>query len=150
MSKADDRTEVKARILGVIKEATNFHAMGEVGAAVKLLESLLREFPKEPSVHLYLAWYQRESGRYAEAIEHAKQAVQELPQSSRASLVLFHTLWKAERKEEAIEEIRRFLPIRTTAKHTSHYRDILTKWDAGDHGQGTYFDKGDSAEWLLQ
>ena len=92
MSKADDRTEVKARILGVIKEATNFHAMGEVGAAVKLLESLLREVPQQPSVHLYLAWYQRESGRYAEAIEHAKQAVQELPYLEGVAGIISHAL----------------------------------------------------------
>jgi hypothetical protein len=58
-----------------------------------------------------------------------------LPRSSRASLVLFNTLWRAGYKNDAIEEIRRFVPIRRSERYTSNYVDILKKWEAGDLGE---------------
>jgi len=124
--------------------------MQETGRAVEIFQPLLLEFPEEPSVHLYLAWYLRRCHRIAEAIAHSKVAVHLLPTSSKASLVLFHTLWKGGNKEEAIAEIRRFLPIRRTAKHTSHYVNILRKWEAGDRGEGAYPTDEDGEKWLLQ
>ena len=149
-SSHNDRKEAKERILARINEAINLDTMQETGRAVELLQALLLEFPEEPSVHVYLAWYLRRCDRFVEAIAHSKIAVHLLPTSSRASLVLFHTLWKAGNKEEAIAEIRRFLPIRRTAKHTSGYLNILKKWESGDRGEGAYPVDEDDDRWLLQ
>ncbi len=136
MLNRDDRAAVEARILSVIREAVNYNEMDETWRAVELLEAILPEFPEEPAVHLYLAWYLRGCFRFEEAIKHARTAVHWLPRSSKASLVLFHSLWKAGLKSDAIEEIRRFLPVRSTARYTSGYPEILRKWEAGDFGEG--------------
>jgi tetratricopeptide (TPR) repeat protein len=151
MPDLNDRADAEKRILSVIKEAINLNAMEETERAVHLLTSILQEFPEEPAVHLYLGWYLRGCSRFEEAIEHARRAVQLLPRSSKASLVLFHTLWKAGYKNDAIEEIRRFLPIRPTEKYTSDYVDILQKWEAGDFGEGLQASVADdSLKRLLQ
>jgi tetratricopeptide (TPR) repeat protein len=136
----------EARIFGAIKDAIHLDTMDETDRAIELLEPFVLEFPYEPAVHLYLAWYLRRCGRFPKAIEHAKRAVSLAPKSSRASLVLFHTLWRAGNKDVAIEEIRRFLPIRRTAKYTFDYVDILRKWEAGDRGEGAYIAK-DEDDW---
>jgi predicted Zn-dependent protease len=132
-----ERTRAETRILGAIKEAVNLNATGKAGLAVQLLAPLLTEFPEEPAVRIYLAWYLRRCERFEEAIGHTKRAVQMLPRSSRASLVLFHTLWAAANEQDAIEEIRRFLPIRRTDRYTSHYADVLRCWEARERGEGT-------------
>ena len=135
MADRNDRADAETRILSVIREAINLNAMDETERAVQLLTPMLSEFPEEPAVHLYLAWYLRGCCRFEEAIGHARKAVQLLPRSSRASLVLFNTLWRAGYKNDAIEEIRRFVPIRRSERYTSNYVDILKKWEAGDLGE---------------
>jgi predicted Zn-dependent protease len=151
MPDRNDRADAETRILSVIREAINLNAMEETERAVQLLTPMLSEFPEEPAVHLYLAWYLRGCDRFEEAIEHARRVVQLLPRSSRASLVLFHNLWKAGYKNDAIEEIRRFVPIRSTERHTANYVDILKKWEAGDFGEGRYTSlAADSVKRLLQ
>jgi predicted Zn-dependent protease len=151
MPDRSDRAAAETRILSVIREAINLNAMGEPERAVQLLTPMLAEFPEEPAVHLYLAWYLRGCHRFEKAIEHARRAVQLLPTSSRASLVLLHTLWESGSKNEAIEEIRRFVPIRSTERYTSHYVDILKKWEAGDFGEGRHTSlTDDSVKRLLQ
>lgn len=150
MGDHNDRKDAEEQIVRRINEAINLDTMHETGRAVEILKALLLEFPEEPSVHVYLAWYLRRCNRFPEAIAHSKVAVRLLPTSSRASLVLFHTLWKAGEKEAAVAEIRRFLPLRRTAKHTSHYMNILRKWEAGDRGEGGYPADEEDEKWLLQ
>ena len=129
-----DRANPESRIIDAIKEAIKLDERDEPEAALQLLTPLLAEFPAEPKIHVYIAWYLRRCGRFAEAIEHARYAVRFLPKSSIASLVLFHSLWIAGNRDAAIEEIRRFLPIRRSTKHTTEYVDILRRWEAGDRG----------------
>ena len=136
MPDCNDRADAETRIFSVIRGAITLNAMGEPERAVEMLTPMLSEFPEEPAIHLYLAWYLRGCCRFDEALGHARRSVQLLPRSSKASLVLFHTLWKAGYKSDAIEEIRRFLPIRSTEKYTSDYANILKSWEAGDHGDG--------------
>jgi predicted Zn-dependent protease len=143
MPDRSDGADAETRILSVIREAINLNAMEETERAVQLLTPMLSEFPEEPAVHLYLAWYLRGCHRFEAAIEHARRAVQLLPKSSRASLVLFLALWEAGYKNDAIEEIRRFVPIRSTERYTSHYLDILKKWEAGDTGEGRHISPTD-------
>jgi predicted Zn-dependent protease len=146
MTDGSERRRAEARILGAIKEAVNLNAAGKAGLAVQLLAPLLTEFPEEPAVRIYLAWYLRRCERFEDAIGHARRAVQMLPKSSRASLVLFHTLWSAGNKHDAIEEIRRFLPIRHTDKYTSHYADVLRCWEAQERGEGVQLPQVDEPE----
>jgi predicted Zn-dependent protease len=131
----NDNTE--QNILDAIREANHLDEMGETELAVQRLAPLVKEFPNEPGVRIYLGWYLRRCHRFAEAIEQSRLGVELLPASSRASLVLFQALWDAGNRSEAVNEIRRFLPLRRSSKHTPHYDDILRRWDAGDHGEGS-------------
>jgi predicted Zn-dependent protease len=113
----------KGRILNAIRTAVGLSAIGEPDKGVEVLKPLLEQFPESPSVHLYLAWYLRKCGRFDEAVVHARHAVGRLPDSSRCSLVLFHSLWRAGEKEKAIDEIRRFLTAGFADEHTLKYID---------------------------
>ena len=117
-----------------IRRVVDLEAKGEIGLAVQLLMDLVAEFPMEVSVHGYLASYLADCDRFDEAVGHGRLAIQLSPNSGMASLVFFHVLWKAGRRSEAIEEIRRFLPLRRSDKHTNAYSKILMEWEAGDHG----------------
>ena len=131
------QTEHKYRstsLAEAIRQAVDLEAKGEIGLAVQLLTDLVAEFPMEASVQGYLASYLADCGRFDEAVGHGRLAVQLSPNSGMASLVLFHVLWKAGQRSEAIEEIRRFLPLRHSEKHTKAYTKILMEWEAGNLG----------------
>jgi hypothetical protein len=122
----------EARILSAIKEAISLDEAGQTVLAIRLLTPLLREFPAEPGILIYLAWCLRLGRHFEEAIEHARLAVQLLAKSEQASLVLFHALWDAGNKDDGIDEIRRFLAVRRSEQKAPHYVDILKKWGVGD------------------
>ncbi len=116
------------RVIGTINQAIDLDAKDETALAVQRLTALLEEFPGAASIHAYLAWFLSRGGHFNEAIEHARQAVQLSQKSEKASLVLFHVLWKAGQQSQAIEEIRRFLAIRPSDEYTN----ILKKWEASE------------------
>lgn len=132
MTDPEDRQKTEARLWAAIQEANSLDDMGQTGLAVKVLMPLFQEFPSEPSINIYLALYLRRAGRFDEAVERGRSAVQSVPQSSFASLVLFQALWDSGNRNNAIEEIRRFVAVRRSRKHTIHYDEILSRWDAGD------------------
>jgi tetratricopeptide (TPR) repeat protein len=113
-----------------INQAIELNAEGNTDLAVRRLAALIEEFPAASSAHAYLAWFLSNGGHFSQAVEHARRAVEMSKESERASLVLFHVLWKAGQANLAIAEIRRFLGIRPSEEHAR----ILSDWEAGGYG----------------
>ena len=134
MANPGDRASRDTLIFAAIKDAIHFREMNESGLAVELLTPLAAEFPEEPSIHAYLAWCLYDDERFTEAIEHGRLATHLRPRNELASLVLFHALWNSGNRSEAIEEIKRFLPLRRSESKTPQYAEILRKWESGDKG----------------
>jgi predicted Zn-dependent protease len=116
------------RIVEAIKRAIDLHTNGQTELAVQLLSALIAEFPRESKLHSYLAAFLWRSGRFDEAIEPARQATTLLPQSERASLVLFHLLWKTGQRIEALDEMKRFLSVNASEE----YSRMIKEWELSE------------------
>jgi predicted Zn-dependent protease len=90
----------------------------QTASAVTLLLALVAEFPRAPLAHAYLGWVLSRDGRHREAIEHGKAAIQLAPTSERASLLLFRMLWSAGEREQAFDEMKRFVAIGHSGEYT--------------------------------
>jgi len=91
---------------------------------VQHLLPLMAEFPAAASIPGYVALFLNRSGRFVEAIEYGRQGTLLSPQSEKASLVLFHSLWKGGQRIEALDEMKRFLAIRPSEE----YSKMLKEW----------------------
>ena len=111
-----------------IKRAIDLHANGQTELAVQLLSALIAEFPTEAKLHGYLAAFLWRSGRFDEAVEPARQASLLSPRSERASLVLFHLLWKTGQRLEALDEMKRFLGMNRSEK----YLKMIKEWELSE------------------
>jgi predicted Zn-dependent protease len=124
------RTEMisDSRIEETIKHAIESHANGQTSLAVQELSALAAEFPTEARVHGYLATFLWRSDRFDEALEPARQASLLSPGSERASLVLFHLLWKIGQRVEAREEMKRFLKV----SPSEEYSKMIKEWNLSE------------------
>ncbi len=113
------------RVVSTINEAIKLATNDQLSAAIRLLTTLVEEFPRASSVHGYLAWFLLENGRHQEAIEQSRSAVSLSPESERVSLIHFHVLWKAGDCTEALDEMKRFLTIRPSEE----YANIIKDWE---------------------
>ena len=95
--------------MDAIKFAVELDEKGHGDRGIQELLVLVTQYPKLAIVHSYLAWLLSHRGQFNPAIEHAREAVSIAPCSEKASLVLFHTLWRAGEREPALEEAKRFV-----------------------------------------
>jgi predicted Zn-dependent protease len=89
----------------------------QTALATEKMVSLVAEFPKEALAHGYLAWVLSRGGRYRDAIEHGKVAVQLSPRSERVSLLFFRVLWVADERQQALDEMRRFVMLEDSEEY---------------------------------
>jgi tetratricopeptide (TPR) repeat protein len=113
-----------------IKQATDLDSKGETESAVRNLLALIKDFPAAASLHGYVALFLSRSGRLDEAIGYARQAIHLSPKSEKASLVLFGALWTAGLHIEALDEMKRFLAIRTSEEYTK----MIKEWNLSEDG----------------
>ena len=85
---------------------------------------LLREQPCSKIVLGMLSVCYFELEEHELAVVYATQSVAVSPKSERASLVLFHSLWKTNREDEAFEEMRRFLALTPSDAYDELLKDI--------------------------
>lgn len=128
----DPTAAERSEIFVAIQVASRLDAQGMTGRAIAAMDALAKVWPSVGGIRVYLCWYLRRGEYFDEAIKQGLLAIQMLPRSSYASLVMFQALWDAGEKAEAIAEIRRFLPLRRSKEKTPHYEEILRRWDAGD------------------
>jgi predicted Zn-dependent protease len=126
----NDLRRVESAINNAIKLAEADRPM----EAAELLAGMVNLFPKAASLRAYLGWALSESGRQKEAIAQSHRATRLAPRSEKASLIHFHTLCRANRHVEALDEMKRFL--RTNP--SEYYKNLIRGWDlllAGGQGR---------------
>ena len=62
------------------------------------------------------------------AIPYFKKATELSPQSEKASLGLFHSLWNLDRVNEALEEVKRFQTLSHSKDYDEIVAEIKEKW----------------------
>jgi predicted Zn-dependent protease len=116
------------RVVEAIKYAIALNSEGQTDLAVQHLLPLMAEFPAAASIPGYVALFLNRSGRFVEAIEYGRQGTQLSPQSEKASLVLFHSLWNAGQRIEALDEMKRFL----SANPSEEYSRMIKEWELSE------------------
>lgn len=93
-------------------------------AACDRLVDLLKEQPENRTVLGMLSACYFELEKYELAAVSASQSVAVSPKSETASLVLFHSLWKTKREDEAFDEMRRFMSLAPSNAYDELLKDI--------------------------
>jgi predicted Zn-dependent protease len=123
MSETTD--DLYPRVMEIIRQAVEQEKQGDIAFATQILTAVVEEFPGLAVGHSYLGWIYSRVDRHREAIEHGRVAVQLSPKSERASLMFFRVLWAAEQREQAFDEMKRFLAV----GHSEEYARMLEEWD---------------------
>lgn len=108
---------------------------GSHGQARLLLLEILQEDKENITALMMLGGSYFVSGKYTEAEMVFEKLVLLVPGSGQFSIALFNTLWKLERHEEALEEIKRFMrhADRNTERATfDQYAEITRAIEAGE------------------
>lgn len=112
-----------SEIDAILAEATEWAQAGNLGEAIETLERSLASHREESILRLKLGHYLSEAGQFARASEIFSSLVAAFPRKEIVSLALFHSLWRQERRAEAIHEMRRF-----QAQHSSSdYLDMIAE-----------------------
>jgi len=122
---SEQMDDVYPRVMEVIRHAVEAEEQNDTAFATQILTAVVAEFPGLAVGHSYLGWILSRGGRHREAIEQGRVAVQLSPKSERDSLMLFRVLWSAEQREQAFDEMKRFVAI----AHSDEYARMLKEWD---------------------
>jgi tetratricopeptide (TPR) repeat protein len=102
-------------------EAEQISARGDLEDAAKELSRLVEDYPEYMAVRFSYAAVLFQLRRFADVIPHFARVLEDQPVNERASLGLFHSLWKTENKAEAVKEVRRF---RAAGGESMEYRRL--------------------------
>lgn len=105
------------------EDALQLRDKGERADARQALERLLTERPNSAALLAVLGDVCWDLGDLPNAVIHFRKATTLSPASETASLGLFHTLWEAGQRHEALAEARRFLQL----TDSEEYRDLLAE-----------------------
>ena len=100
--------------------------MNDVPGTLEILKNLVAENPASAVFNATFANTLKENGDIEAATEHFRVAVQLAPKSELYSLGLFHILWAQGRREEALEETKRFVSL----ADSDEYRSIVAAINA--------------------
>lgn len=113
-----------ARVMEVIRHAVEADEQNDTAFALLIMTAVVEEFPELGIGHSYLGWVLSRSERHREAIEHCRTGVQLLPDSERASMLLFRVLWSAGERPSALEEMKRFMAV----GKSEEYAKLMEEW----------------------
>ena len=94
-----------------LRQARAFADTGNHDDARGLLLEALKEDSNNQAALLMLGGEYFSSAKYSEAEMVFERLILQSPGKGQFSIALFNTLWKMERREEALEEIKRFMAI---------------------------------------
>jgi tetratricopeptide (TPR) repeat protein len=116
----DDMIEIDL----AFKEAICLRDAGDIQGAISILRSLYNDHPDNLAILLALGNLFWKSLNYEEAIILFTQATCRSPDSELSSVALFHSLWDAKKKIEALDEAKRFLLRNDSSKYDEIIKGI--------------------------
>lgn len=102
-------------------EAVKFREAGQFECAKKILLDLQEKDPKSTAILAILGDVYRDMRLLEEAVSAFKRATQLSPTLEAVSLGLFFCLWQLGKREEALEEVKRFQSL----SDSEDYREIV-------------------------
>jgi len=121
------RLEVNHDAQPLFDEAVRLYKCREWTAARKILILLPEIDPQSPAIYSTLGLVCWEIGLLNEAAEAFRRAIRLKPAFEAASLGLFQCLWRLDKRDEALEEAKRFLSIADSAEYDEIIREINEK-----------------------
>ena len=103
------------------KRVNQLRKKGDPSEAIKVLRSLVADFPKKAAAYLVIGDILWDEGRLPQAATAFRVATNLFPKSDVASLGLFHTLWRQSKTDAAFQEMKRFQKI----SFSQDYKDIV-------------------------
>jgi predicted Zn-dependent protease len=100
--------------------------LNDLPGTIEILKSLVAENPTSAIFNATYANVLKENGDLGLALEHFRKAVSLAPKSERYSLGLFHLLWGQGRRDEALDETKRFMSV----SDSDEYRKIVAAINA--------------------
>jgi len=110
-------------------EATKLKEKGDLSAAREIMLELSEIDPDSPAISAVLGHVFWEMQLLNEAITAFRRAVELAPNLEAASLGLFHCLWESGKREEALEEAKRFTSISGSDTYMEMVREITQKYE---------------------
>src|SRR2546423_13344136 len=123
--KAEERAKIEPRF----NRALEIWRGGDGRIAVEILEQLALEYPNRPFILGVLGNIYRGLGDYERAADYFRRTTLLSPKSELASLGLFQSLRDAERQDEAIAEMERFLCVAQSEIYELFVRESLEYLD---------------------
>ena len=123
--KADDRAKIEPEFNRALETWRN----GDGQLAVQILERLAAEYANQPAIFGMLGAIYRSLDDYELAVGNFQRAASLSPKSELASLGLFHSLWQVGRREEAMDEMSRFLLVAPSEEYALLIEDSLDDLD---------------------
>jgi predicted Zn-dependent protease len=120
--------ELKEELKVRFAEAVKIRDRGDLNSARQLFLKLAEEDTQSTAIYAVLGDICWDMGLLDEAVLAFSHAVKLSPKLEAVSLGLFHTLWKLEKRVEALEEIKRFQSIADSEDYREIVREINEKW----------------------
>ncbi len=109
------------RLDHVLQQAIDSFAAGQTLQAIERLNRSKTAFPTAPRLWGYLGFLYGELGNDAMAVRAFRRATTLSPHSERASMGLFHSLWRTGKVDAAFREMRRYMK----AYDSPRFRELL-------------------------
>ena len=100
----------------------------DLPGTIEILKDLVAGNPESAMFNATLANTLKAAGDIEPAIEHFQQAVKLAPKSEQYSLGLFHVLWGQGRREEALDETKRFMALSDSDEYRKIVAAINSHW----------------------
>jgi Flp pilus assembly protein TadD len=107
-----------------LDQAIKLRRKGQWKRSIELLQQVLQRRPNSAAAHGYLACIYFERSDFDRATNEFRTTAELNPRSEKASLGLFHSLWRSNRKMEVVAEMRRFLSISDSVEYGRLLHDL--------------------------
>jgi predicted Zn-dependent protease len=105
----------------------------DLPGTIEILSRLVAGKPRAAMFNATLANTLKAVGDITPAIEHFREAVKLVPNSEPYSLGLFHILWEQGRRDEAFDEMNRFMENANSTDYQTIVADMSAKWSDEAH-----------------
>lgn len=105
-------------------KAKELSEKGDILGMLEVMKDLVKSNPESAVFRAVLANAYWSVGELETAEKEFRDAVQLAPESEKVSLGLFHCLWDQNKKDEAFEEMKRFMTIADSEDYRAIVKEI--------------------------
>ena len=111
----------------MFEKAIGFRNKGMIDGSIKILLKLINNYKEYQYAYIILGDIYWDKNELLKSIKLFKKAIEISPSSEKASLCLFHVLWEKGDREEALDEMKRYLKNYTSEEYSKILKEINDK-----------------------